>query len=141
MSNLTTTEIFRIVWNWIQQSPLYEAIPTMYADHYPQHDKGKSPKGEFMVLTSLSNVTGDSQIATVNVNIYVPDQTPSFADVKDQRYPDRNRLSELTRIAYDALKGYPGNERWFFDVSDETLISEEAIPYTFSNIKVKLKRY
>lgn len=141
MDNLTTSEIFRIVWNWVQQSTLYEAVPTMYADHFPQQDKGKSPKGEFMVLTSLANVTGDSQVATVNVNIYVPDQTPSFSDVKDQRYPDRNRLAELTRIAYDSLKGYPQSERWFFDVSDETLISEEAIPYTFSNIKVKLKRY
>lgn len=139
--NLTANEIFRIVWDWIQQSPLYEAIPTMYADHFPTAHKGRSQRGEFMVITSLANATGDLQVATVLVNIYVPDQTPSFADAKEQRYPNRNRLAELTRIAFDSLKGYPNDERWFFDVSDETLLSEEVIPYSFSSIKVKLKKY
>lgn len=83
---------------------------------------------------------GDSQVATVNVNIYVPDTTPTIGH-EEQRYPDRNRLNKLTRIAFDSLGYYPINERWFFDVSDETLISEEGISYTFSNLKVKLKKY
>lgn len=138
---LTTMEIFNIVWNWIQQSPLYGAVPTMYADHYPQQVQGRGLKGEFIVVNSLSNEIGDSQVATVNVNIYVPDKTPSLGGVKNQRYPDMGRLEVLTRLAYEALAGYPKDERYFFDVSNETLISEEGISYTFSNIKVKLKKY
>lgn len=66
---------------------------------------------------------------------------PRRSIVRSQRFPNRNRLNELTRIAFDSLGNYPIDERWFFDVSDETLISEEDISYTFSNIKVKLKKY
>ena len=133
--NLTSTEIFKLVWDRIRDSPLVKAVPTMYADHYPNN-----PSGEFIVVNSLSNVVGDSQVATVNVNIYVPDNTPTI-NREEQRFPNRNRLNELTRIAFDSLGNYPIDERWFFDVSDETLISEEDISYTFSNIKVKLKKY
>lgn len=133
--NLTSAEIFKLVWDRIRDSPLSQAVPTAYADHYPNN-----PSGEFIVVGSLSNVVGDSQVATVNVNIYVPDTTPTI-DREEQRFPNRKRLTELTRIAFDSLEGYPTDERWFFDVSDETLISEEVIPYTFSNIKVKLIKY
>lgn len=132
---LTSTEIFDIVWGYIRESPLAEAVPTMYADHYPN-----KPSGEFIVVTSLTNAIGDLQVATVNVNIYVPDTTPTIGR-EEQRYPNRKRLNELTRIAFGALEGYPTNERWYFDVSDETLISEEGIPYSFSNIQVKLIKY
>ena len=133
--NLTSTEIFKLVWDHIRDSPLGEAVPVMYADHYPN-----APSGEFLVMTSLTNVIDESQVATVNVNIYVPDDTPTI-NREEQRFPNRNRLNELTRIAFDSLGHYPAAERWFFDVSDETLISEEGISYTFSNIKVKLKKY
>ncbi len=132
---LTSTEIFDIVWGDIRKSPLAEAVPTMYADHYPN-----KPSGEFIVVTSLTNAIGDLQVATVNVNIYVPDTTPTIGK-EEQRYPNRKRLNELTRIAFEALEGYPTNERWYFDVSDETLISEEGISYSFSNIQVKLIKY
>ena len=133
--NLTSTEIFDIVWGCIRKSPLAEVVPTMYADHYPN-----KPSGEFIVVTSLTNAIGDLQVATVNVNIYVPDTTPTIGK-EEQRYPNRKRLNELTRIAFEALEGYPTNERWYFDVSDETLISEEGITYSFSNIQVKLIKY
>ena len=133
--NLTTTEIFKLVWDRIRDSLLGQAVPTMYADHYPNN-----PSGEFIVVGSLSIVIGDSQVATVNVNIYVPDTTPTI-NKEEQRYPDRNRLNKLSRIAFDSLGHYPIDERWFFAVSDETLISEEGISYSFSNIKVKLKKY
>lgn len=133
--NLTSTEIFKLVWDHIRDSPLGKAVPVMYADHYPN-----APSGEFLVMTSLTNVIDESQVATVNVNIYVPDDTPTI-NREEQRFPNRNRLNELTRIAFDSLGHYPAAERWFFDVSDEILISEEGISYTFSNIKVKLKKY
>lgn len=133
--NLTSTETFKFIWDRILDSPLHEAVPIMYADHYPNN-----PTGEFIVMTSLSNVIGTSQVVTVNVNLYVPDNTPTI-NTEKQRYPDRNRLNELTRIAFDSLENYPIAERWFFDVSDETIISEENISYTFSNIKVKLKKH
>ena len=133
--NLTSTEIFKLVWDRIRDSPLGKAIPTMYADHYPNN-----PSGEFVVMTSLTNVIGDSQVATVIVNIYVPDDTPTI-NREEQRFPNRNRLDELTRIDFESIGNYPFDKRWFFDVSDESIISEENVSYTFSSIKVQFKKY
>lgn len=133
---LTSGEIFAIVWEWIRLSPLAGAVPTMYPDRYPP-----DVEGEFIVVNILSNTCGGDQTATVNVNVYVPDRTPSFGTVQAQRYPDRARLAELSRIACDSLCGYPGDERWLFDVSNESLISEEGIFYTFSNIKIKFRKF
>lgn len=92
------------------------------------------------MVSSLTNVIGEEQIATAIVNIFVHDETPTLSRT-EQRFPDVNRLSELSKIAFESLKNYPLDTRWFFDVSDETLISEEDIPYSFSSIKVKLKKY
>lgn len=139
MIRKTSAEILSLVWDWIRTTPLYEAVPTMYLDHFPTSASHKL-SGEFIVLTALSNVIGEQQVATVNVNIYVPDTTPRI-NKEEQRYPDNNRLSELTKIAYDSLRCYPLDERYFFDVLDESLISEAEIPYTLSNIKVQLKNY
>lgn len=136
---LTSTEIFSLVWDKIRDSKLAEAVPTMYADHYPTVGMDDL-QGEFLVLTSLSNVIEDIQIATVNVNIYVPDTTPTVSNV-EQRYTNRRRLTELTRIAFDSISCYPADERYFFDVSDETILTEQEIPYSFANIKVKLKKF
>lgn len=137
---LTSFDIFDIIWNWIKGSSLTDEVPTMYPDHYPTSPSNRSLKGEFIVVTSLSNSIGDGQVATVNVNIYVPDRTLRENAVT-QRYPNRERLSLLSRIASKALQGYPVSERWFFNVSSETIISEEDIPYSFSNIKVTLKHF
>lgn len=139
MIRKTSAEILSLVWDWIRTTPLYEAVPTMYLDHFPTSPTHKLT-GEFVVLTTLSNVIGEQQVATVNVNIYVPDTTPRI-NKEEQRYPDNKRLSELTKIAYDSLRCYPLDERYFFDVLDESLISEAEIPYTLSNIKVQLKNY
>lgn len=139
MIRKTSAEILSLVWDWIRTTPLYEAVPTMYLDHFPTSSTHKL-SGEFIVLSTLSNTMGEQQVATVNVNIYVPDTTPRI-NKEEQRYPDNNRLAELTKIAYDALRCYPLSDRYIFDILDETLISEGDIPYTFSNIKVQLKNY
>lgn len=139
MKRMTSAQILSLVWEWVRTTPLYDAVPTMYLDHFPTGAANKL-SGEFIVLTALSNTIGEQQVATVNVNIYVPDTTPRI-NKEEQRYPDNNRLAELTQVAYDALRCYPLDGRYFFDILNEALISEGDIPYTFSNIKVQLKNY
>lgn len=46
--NLTSTEIFKLVWDRIRDSLLGKTVPMMYADHYPNN-----PSGEFIVVGSL----------------------------------------------------------------------------------------
>ena len=138
--NLTSLEIFDIVWDWVANSHLAEVVPTMYKDRYPQYPSNRSMKGEFMVINTLTNAIGDGQVATLNVNIYVPDSTPREAAVS-QRAPNRERLSELAKVSYEVLQGYPITERWVFDVSSEPILSDRDIPYSFANIKVTLKKF
>lgn len=137
---LTTIEVFNIVWDWVRNSPLYSVVPKMYPHKHPDATPTTPLEGEFIVINTLSNATGDMQVASVNVNIYVPDDTPSINKV-EQRFPNTTRLGELTKVAYGSLQGFPINGRMFFDLSEENIISEEAIPYSFSNIKVTLKSY
>lgn len=138
--NLTSLDIISIVRERIVSTSLGEYVPTIYLDHYPQTPSNRSIKGEFIVINTLSNAIGEGQAATVNVNIYVPDLTPRINAVV-QRQANEERLAELTRIAYDSLKYYPTNERWYFDVSSEMILKETDIPYSFANLKITLKKY
>lgn len=140
MKRLTSNDIFNIVWDALRTSTLCDEVPTMYADHFPTITSNNKLSDEFIVVTTLSNTAGDIQVATVNVNIYVPDVTPTV-DGSEQRYPNRHRLGELSALAYKVLSKYPSNERYYFDVKSETLLSESEFSYSFVNIKVELKNY
>lgn len=140
MKELTSVEIFDIVWSALRNSSLTQEVPMMYADHFPATTTNSHLTGEFIVVSSLSNVLGDMQVATVNVNIYCPDITPTV-DRIEQRYPNRKRLGELTKLAYEALNIYPLDERYYFKALSETLLSEQDFPYSFINLKVQLKNY
>lgn len=135
MKELTTTDILQLAYSRIRNSPLAKQVPQIY-----KYKHFLNPKGEFIVVTPLANAINDSQIATINVNIYVPDKSPTI-DSKPQREPNDARLSELSKLAMDALKWYNTGERYFFRVEEETIISEEqaGLNYSFSNIKVKFQ--
>lgn len=138
--SLTSLEIYGIVRDWIADSLLGQAVKDIYPNHYPETPTNRSIKGEFLVVSPLTNAIGEGQVATVNVNIYVPDLTPRINAIA-QRYPNNERLAELTRLAFDSLRGYPTPERWYFDVSSEVILTEKEIPYSFANIKVTFKKY
>lgn len=140
MKELTSAEVFDIVWSSLRNSELANEVPTMYPDRFPETTTNSHITGEFIVVSPLSNALGDIQAATVNVNIYSPDSTPTI-DRIEQRYPNRKRLGELTRLAYNALNIYPLDERYYFKVLSETLLSEQDFPYSFINLKVQLKNY
>lgn len=140
MKELTSTEIFDIVWSAMRSSSLAHEVPTMYPDHFPVTTTNDHLTGEFIVVSQLSNSLGDMQVSTVNVNIYCPDSTPTFGRI-EQRYPDRKRLGELAKLAYEALNVYPLDKRYYFSVLSETLLSELDFPYSFINLKVQLKNY
>lgn len=138
--SLTSLEIYSIVEEWVKSSPLGDEVHNIYEDDYPKTPSNRSIKGEFIVINVLTNAIEDEQVSTVNINLYVPDVSKRMNAVA-QRQPDIPRLKELTRIAYDSLKGYPAFERWYFDVSSEIILREEGIPYSFASIKLTFKKY
>ena len=138
--SLTSLEIYSIVEEWVKSSSLGDEVHNIYIDDYPKTPSNRSIKGEFIVINVLTNAIEDEQVSTVNLNLYVPDVSIRMNAVA-QRQPDTPRLKELTRVAYDSLKGYPTFERWYFDVSSEVILREEGIPYSFASIKLTFKKY
>lgn len=133
MKELTTSDILQLVYSRLRDSELGKKVPAIYKYKY-----FLNPTGEFIVVTPLANAINDSQIATINVNIYIPDRKPTIGREK-QREPNDARINELAKLAIDALKWYDTGERYFFRVEAEAIISEESIDYSFSNIKVKFQ--
>lgn len=76
---LSSADIVDIIYTHIRTSELAKEVPTLY-----KYKHFLNPSGEFIVVAPLVNVINNSQIANVNVNIYVPDQTPTL-DRKEQR--------------------------------------------------------
>lgn len=137
MKELTTPDILQLIYSRIRNSALAKQVPKIY-----KYKHLLNPTGEFIVVAPLANVINNSQTATINVNIYVPDKSPVF-DGQKQRELNDGRLNDLTRLAMEALKWYDTGERYFFRVEAETIISEEqeGLNYSFSNIKVKFQNH
>lgn len=133
MKELTVSEILQLVYSRLRNSELADEVPTIYKfNHF------LNPTGEFIVVAPLSNVVNDDQIATIVVNIYVPDSTPTIGN-KEQRTSNDARLGALAKIALEVLRWYDTGQHYFFRVEASSIISEEEISYSFINMKVKFK--
>lgn len=135
MEELSTADILQIIYSHLRSSQLAQEVGEIR-----KYKFYNNPQGEFIVIAPLANAMNNMQVATVNVNIYVPDLTPTVGG-EEQRYPNDTRLRELSDMAIEGLKGYKSDRRFFFRPESETIITEENISYSFSNIKVKLINY
>lgn len=133
MMTLSTTEILQIIYDTLMNSALGIQVPIIY-----KYKHILNPSGEFIVVMPLANEINNSQVAVVNVNLYVPDKIETV-NKKTQRFPNDERLKELTRLAMEALEaGYRTKERYWFRITSENIISEDNMSYSFVNLKVEL---
>lgn len=98
----------------------------------------KGSTGEYVVINTIGNQITGTQVATVNVNIYVPDQKVTINGVA-QRVSNETRLRALSEVAIKEVSTFSG--RRFFDVTAEDVIEEEEIEYSFVNIKCQFYNY
>lgn len=90
---------------------------------------------EDVVINSLP-ISGDQiQLATINVNIYVPDKQVKISG-KDQQIPDYVRLNTLTELATNTLQEHYAGESAFY-ISLQQVYREESIKYHYSNIRIE----
>lgn len=95
-------EIKTDVFRYISGSTLHNSVSGVL------RKTGKRPKGsrkEDIIISVLSNVNGQVQTATVNVNIYVP-----AIIVDGQAEEDTGRLQELCRLAGDLFEVFRGSD-------------------------------
>lgn len=102
----------------------------------------KGQSGEYVVVGTIGNTLIGEQVATVNVNIYVPDKLLTINGVS-QRVRDNARIDSLTAELLEVIDNYTGENSeggWYrYYKTNQSVISEEDINYSFSNIQLTFK--
>ena len=115
---------------------LYLTIP-VFKTAFP---KGQS--GEYVVVGTIGNTLIGEQVATVNVNIYVPDKLLTINGVS-QRVRDNARIDTITESILSVIDNYTGENSeggWYrYYKTNQSVISEEDISYSFSNVVLTFK--
>lgn len=102
----------------------------------------KGQSGEYVVVGTIGNTLIGEQVATVNVNIYVPDKLLTINGVS-QRVRDNARIDTITEGLLSVIDNYTGENSeggWYrYYKTNQSVISEEDINYSFSNIQLTFK--
>lgn len=102
----------------------------------------KGQSGEYVVVGTIGNTLIGEQVATVNVNIYVPDKLLTINGVS-QRVRDNARIDAITESILSVIDNYTGENTeggWYrYYKTNQSVISEEDINYSFSNIQLTFK--
>lgn len=102
----------------------------------------KGQSGEYVVVGTIGNTLIGEQVATLNVNIYVPDKLLTINGVS-QRVRDNSRIDSLTAELLEVIDNYTGENSeggWYrYYKTNQSVISEEDINYSFSNIQLTFK--
>lgn len=102
----------------------------------------KGQSGEYVVVGTIGNTLIGEQVATVNVNIYVPDKLLTINGVS-QRVRDNARIDTITESILSVIDNYTGENSeggWYrYYKTNQSVISEEDINYSFSNIQLTFK--
>lgn len=102
---------------------------------YTEDDRPNNSNLEDIVINTIDTTTDAlPQIATSNVNIYVPDSTKNI-NGENQKKANRTRLRKLTHDVIDLLKTsqFVGIK---LIVRNQTTISEPNINQHYTNIRI-----
>ncbi len=102
---------------------------------YYQDDRPDSSTDEDVVINTIT-MTQDflPQIATSNVNIYVADKKRRIKGT-EQLKPNHEKLSELTRIVLDVLRGSRIDGLKLIPES-QSILQEASVKQHFCNIRI-----
>ena len=102
----------------------------------------KGQSGEYLVVGTIGNTLIGEQVATVNVNIYVPDKLLTINGVS-QRVRDNARIDSLTESLLGVIDNYTVENSeggWYrYYKTNQSVLSEEEINYSVSNIQLTFK--
>lgn len=128
----TSFDTDRIVLDVLRRSPVGDAIS---GGIYLQHDRPDGSSKEDVVINTLT-MTQDffPQRATSNVNIYVSDVPRRIAGV-EQWKPNHKRLSELTKMVVEVLRGARIAGLTLIPES-QAVLQEASVKQHFCNIRI-----
>lgn len=126
---MTPAEIVDEVYLILKASPLMAAVT---GGLFKNNERPLSSTKEDIVVSCLGTPNSQLQRSLVNVNIYVPDMQKSAA-----YYQNHARVTELSKIAWDALKAYNAPGLSFF-IQQQGVIRAEDIKQNFINNRVEI---
>lgn len=94
---------------------------------------------EDVVINCLPVLNDQVQLATVNVNIYVPDIESKSNNVS-QYLPNHKRLSELANKAKEILEEVYSDE-YDYSIQQQGTPKEDAIHQHYVNLRIEFKFY
>ena len=119
------TDIYKV----IKGSALHNAVTGVLKKTKRPHNSDK----EDIVISVLANVNGQIQVATVNVNIYVADNT-----VDNQPEEDTVRTAELGRLAAELFEVFAG-ENFRATLISQTVFESNGTDEHIINNKIEYK--
>ncbi len=133
---ITTLDILDILYAQLTASDLVGTTNSITGSIYKLTRPVDSVK-EDIVINCLPVTNNLLQLATVNVNIYVPDFHATVSGTQ-QYLPDLARLDTLAAMAITALDNInmPG---YYFYVASQVVYNEEAIHQHFINIRIEFR--
>lgn len=128
----TSFDIDKIMLDLLRESPVKDAIS---GGIYFQNDRPDNSNKEDIVINTIT-MTQDflPQIATSNVNIYVADK-PRQIEKTEQWKPNHKRLSELTKMVVEVLRG-SRIEGLMLIPESQSVLQEASIKQHFCNIRM-----
>lgn len=134
---ISTLDILDIVYAKLAASDLLVGTTNPVSGHLYKITRPQGSASEDVVINCLPVTSDYLQLATVNVNIYVPDLHSEYNST-EQYLPDLARLDTLAAMAITALYGEyrPG---YFFYITSQVVYAEEATHEHFINLRVEFK--
>ncbi len=133
---ITTLDIIDIIYANLAESDLIGTTLSITGEIY-KLVRPMDADQEDIVINCLPVTNNLLQLATVNVNIYVPDFHATVSGTQ-QYLPDLARLDTLAAMAITALDNInmPG---YYFYVASQVVYNEEAIHQHFINIRIEFR--
>lgn len=128
----TSFDIDKIVFDLLSNSVVKDAIS---GGIYFRNDRPDNSNKEDIVINTIT-MTQDflPQMVTSNVNIYVADQLRRI-EKTEQWKPNHKRLSELTKMVVEVLRG-SRIEGLKLIPESQSVLQEASIKQHFSNIRI-----
>jgi len=134
---ISTLDILDIVYAKLAASDLLIGTSNPVSGELYKITRPQGSNSEDVVINCLPVTSDYLQLATVNVNIYVPDLHTEYNSIQ-QYLPDLARLDSLAAMAITALQGvYEAG--YFFYIASQVVYAEEATHEHFINLRIEFK--
>lgn len=118
------------IFDWLREAPFVGALSgSLYKDRRPLN----SDKEDIVIAVLARDAGPQIQLATVNVNIYIPDVRRGKEAVEDAP-----RLREISRLAADYME-YHNFGRGIYELDSQEILKANGIDWHVINNRLSVR--